>query len=100
MRIAILLLIIAGSVKADGVDDPNFYRDFNPNNPSKKYEFFAPPAWKAKQWYNGNVQPLPNAGCVYSWQGCNRIAANIPEPSELLLLSVGAAAMCAWRRFK
>lgn len=89
---SIIALACVGFVYADGVDDPNFYRDFNPNNPHPKYEFFAPPEWRQHQQYN--VQPIPSGS--HYW----RRIANIPEPTELLLLSTGMVGLCAWRRFK
>jgi hypothetical protein len=96
----VIALAAVGFVYADGVDDPNFYKDFNPNdpNPPAKYNKIAPPGWRVKQYHYGNVHPIPNVDCSYTRKGCNQ--ANIPEPSELLLLSAGIAGLCAWRKIK
>jgi hypothetical protein len=96
--IAFVIAIAAvGFVYADGVDDPNFYKDFNPSNPAPKYEKFAPPGWRSRQYHYGNVQPIPNDGCGYSKKACE---ATIPEPTDLLLLSAGISGLCAWRKIK
>jgi hypothetical protein len=95
----VIALSAVGFVYADGVDDPNFYRDFNPKDPTppSKYNKIAPPGWYEKQYHYGNVNPIPSIDCGYTRKGCQ---ANIPEPTELLLLSSGIAALCTWRKIK
>jgi hypothetical protein len=99
MKALLIALILCTNAQADGVDDPNFYRDFNPANPDKKYQFFAPPAWKANQWHHGNVQPLPTR-CVYSWDNCNQAPAQIPEPRITALLMLAAINFFLYRKIR
>ncbi len=110
-RIALLLLLFFSNnpTEADGVDDPkfyetpspeeqedpNFYRDFNPERPSRKYNFIAPPEWRAKQFNRGNVKPYNP--CDYSPKA-NRCTTNIPEPPLLSMFLAAVAVLVMWKR--
>lgn len=102
MKTLALMLLISTAAIADGVDDPNFYNDFDPNdpNPPAKYDKIAPPQWTIKRQNYGNVQPLPDRDCIWTWTGCNRIPAPIPEPSIIALIALGVINLFLFKKLR
>jgi len=89
---SVIALSIVGFAKADGVDTPGFYDDFNEYTPHDKYEFFAPPDYKHKKLVH------PEYDC-YEKEVADQIK-NVPEPEQLLMLVSGIALFTAWRTLK
>ena len=76
----VIAISIVGFAVADGIDDPNFYKDYD-SMPYKYHKSVAPPEYHA-----------PVTPCLYSWEGCNEVkpqVATVPEPYLLLMTGVG-----------
>jgi len=93
----IIAVSFVGFVKADGVDDPNFYKDFdycfetsmtNQSTTCRKYDKLGEPTWAKEKT---RVMYIPNNDSLYDIEV--RKALNVPEPESLLMIVVGLAGL-------
>lgn len=126
VMLTIVVLAATSIVCADGIDDPkfykediptdvtrenrkdkNFYNDFSYcfesklNNAAgicRKYDFMGPFTWRDDRVTPGNSGKI--ILIPYRETEHFRVRENVPEPMELLLLTVGISGLCIWRKFK
>ena len=123
--LTIAIVLTTNPIYADGIDDPNFYKEEKPptivepkikdrnfyndfsycfenrlNNTSptcRKYDFMGPFTWRDNEIPSNDwkIIPIPSRE-VESLKP----KASVPEPSNLLLLTLGTIVFCIWRKFK
>jgi len=96
----VIAIAVVGFVKADGVDDPNFYRDFdycfetsmqNNRQVCRKYDSLGNPTWEHEKT---RILYIPNNDSLYDIEV--RKSLNVPEPESLLMIVFGLAGLY-WR---
>jgi hypothetical protein len=90
----IIAIASVGFVMADGVDDPNFYLDFDhcfetsmQNNSShcRKYDNLGTPTWVHEK---SKIIYIPNND-LYDFE--SKRVVDVPEPESLLMIAFGLA---------
>lgn len=91
------LLLTSTAALADGVDDPNFYKDFE-KNPCA-YELGLPAAACNQSRHAGRVLPRQSHWGADSHHHKERPVKSIPEPEITSLLGLGLLVLVAKKKF-
>lgn len=87
----VISVVCVGAVMADGLDDPNFYKDFDRNPWAEKYKSVRPPLRAIKPPV---IEYAPECFNIPA----NKPPAQVPEPAIIGLLLTAFGIKKLWKK--